>query len=275
MSWNTGVLLIIGAAGGIGEETAFAFAEAGISAIAFADLDEQKAGEVAEKSKSHATNDNYRTTVVAVDVTDPSSVQRMVDETIRVFGRIDYNVNAAGIDNDSYTHISDSSIEDFDKVMNVNAKGVLTCTRAVSKAMLAQGARYAKSRKGTRDVGKGCIVNLGSANSYAAIPGKVGYVASKHAMMGITKTAALDCASQGVRINAVCPTWVRTPMFEEECTKNPQLQEMIKALSPLGRAAEPEEIAGAVLFLCSSAASYVTGTGLVIDAGLTLTVHMT
>ncbi|KAL8786816.1 MAG: hypothetical protein Q9213_002553 [Squamulea squamosa] len=275
MSWNTGVVLITGAAGGIGEETAFAFAEAGISAIAFADLDEQRAGKVAEKSKSLATNGNYRTAVVAVDVTDPSSVQRMVDETIRVFGRIDYNVNAAGIDNDSHTQISDSTIEDFDKVMNVNAKGVLTCTRAVSKAMLAQDVRYAKSRKGTRDVGKGCIVNLGSANSYAAIPGKVAYVASKHAMMGITKTAALDCATQGVRINAVCPTWVRTPMFEEECTKNPQLQEMVKALSPLGRAAEPEEIAGAVLFLCSSAASYITGTGLVIDSGLTLTVHMT
>lgn len=85
------------AAGGIGEETAFAFAEAGVSAIAFADLDEQKAGKVAEKSKSLATNSDYRTIVLAVDVTDPTSVQRMVDETVRVFGRIDYNVNAAGV----------------------------------------------------------------------------------------------------------------------------------------------------------------------------------
>ena len=83
----------------------------------------------------------------------------------------------------------DSTIEDFDNVMNINAKGVLTCTRAVSKAMLAQDSRSVKTRSGTKDVGKGSIVNLGSANSYAAIPGKVAYVASKHAMMGITKTA--------------------------------------------------------------------------------------
>ncbi|KAI4226780.1 MAG: hypothetical protein L6R36_002920 [Xanthoria steineri] len=275
MSWNTGTVLITGAAGGIGEETAFAFAEAGVSAIAFADLDEQKAGKVAEKSKSLATNSDYRTIVLAVDVTDPTSVQRMVDETVRVFGRIDYNVNAAGIDNDSHTPIFDTTIEDFDKVMNINARGVLTCTRAVSKAMLAQDSRHTTTRSGTRDIGRGSIVNLGSANSYAAIPGKVAYVASKHAVMGITKASALDCATQGVRVNAVCPTWVRTPMFEEECTKNPQLQETVKALSPLGRAAEPDEIAGAVLFLCGPAASYVTGTGLVIDAGLTLTVHMT
>ncbi|KAL9630601.1 MAG: hypothetical protein Q9204_004637 [Flavoplaca sp. TL-2023a] len=275
MSLSTSIVLITGAAGGIGEETAFAFAEAGVSAIAFADIDEQKAAKVAETSKGLGTNKDYRTLVLSVDVTDPASVQHMVDETIRVFGRIDHNVNAAGIDNGPYTPISDSTIDNFDKVMNVNAKGILTCTRAVSKAMLAQESRTVKTRSGTRDVGKGSIVNLGSANSYAAIPGKVAYVASKHAMMGITKTAALDLASQGVRVNAVCPTWVRTPMFEEECSKNPQLQEIVKALSPLGRAAEPDEVAGVILFLCGPAASYVTGTGLVVDAGLTLTVHMT
>ncbi|KAL9004105.1 MAG: hypothetical protein Q9180_009862 [Flavoplaca navasiana] len=275
MSLSTSIVLITGAAGGIGEETAFAFAEAGVSAIAFADIDEQKAAQVAETSKGFATNKDYRTLVLPVDVTDPTSVQHMVDETSRVFGRIDHNVNAAGIDNDSHSPISDSTIEDFDRVMNINAKGILTCTRAVSKAMLAQESRTVKTRSGTRDIGKGSIVNLGSANSYAAIPGKVAYVASKHAMMGITKTAALDLTSQGVRVNAVCPTWVRTPMFEEECSKNPQLQEMVKTLSPLGRAAEPDEIAGLILFLCGPAASYVTGTGLVVDAGLTLTVHMT
>ncbi len=86
---------------------------------------------------------------------------------------------------------------------------------------------------------------------------------------------ALDCADKGVRVNAVCPTWVRTQMVEAECQKNPQLEGAIKALSPLGRAAEVEEVAGVIVFLCGSNASYVTGTGLVIDAGLTLTVHMT
>ena len=86
---------------------------------------------------------------------------------------------------------------------------------------------------------------------------------------------AVDCASKGVRVNAICPTWVRTPLFEEELRKHPTLEGAVKALSPLGRAAEVEEVAGAVLFLCGSNAAYVTGTGLVIDAGLTLTLHMT
>ena len=185
-------------------------------------------------------------------------------------------------------------MDDFDRVMGANAKGVMTCTRAVSKVMLGQESRQVTTRNGTRDIGRGSIVNLGSANSYAALPGKVAYVASKHAMMGITKTAgqfplgslinsieadkfrqALDCASKGVRVNAVCPTWVRTPMVEEECKKNPELAGAIKAMSPLGRAAELDEVVGVILFLCSPSASYVTGTGLVVDAGLTLTIHMT
>ncbi|KAL8752407.1 MAG: hypothetical protein Q9199_005767, partial [Rusavskia elegans] len=189
MCWTTGTVLITGvrrpipctrllsdreqAAGGIGEETAFTFAQGGIPAIAFADIDKQKAGKVAETSKSLATNSDYCTFVVAVDVTDPTSVQRMVDETV---------------DNDSYAPTYDSAVEDFDNVMNVNANGVLTFIRAVSKTMLAQDSRTAKSRSGTRDVGRGSIVNLGSANSYGAIPGKVIYVASKHATIGITKT---------------------------------------------------------------------------------------
>lgn len=135
----------------------------------------------------------------------------------------------------------------------------MTCTRAVSKVMLAQEPRSVKTRNGTRDIGRGSIVNIGSANSYAALPGKVAYMTSKHAMMGITKTAgessgrpiqvpyanrghlALDCASKGVRVNAVCPSWLRTPMVEAECKKNPNLDGAIKASSPLSRAAELEE----------------------------------
>ena len=105
---------------------------------------------------------------------------------------------AAKIDNDP---ISDSTIDDFDKVMNVNAKGILTCTRAISKAVLAQESSTVKTRSGTRDVGKGSIVDLGSANSYAAIPGKVAYVASKHAMMGITKTAGKPAEYSSNRSN--------------------------------------------------------------------------
>ncbi|KAL8949408.1 MAG: hypothetical protein Q9222_004477 [Ikaeria aurantiellina] len=262
------------AAGGIGEETVFAFAEAGVSAIAVADLNVSKAKEVAEKSKSLAANPDYRTVVIHVDVTNPESVQQMVDTTMKELGRIDYNVNAAGIDNDYYEPAYNSTVEEYDKVMDINAKGVLTCVRAVSKAMVSQEPRSVKTRSGTRDIGRGSIVNLASACSYAALPGKVAYVASKHAVMGITKTAALDCAAKGVRVNAVCPTWVRTPMYKEECSKNPQHEDLVKSLSPVGRAAEPDEVSGIVLALSAPFSSYVTGTGLLIDGGLTLTVHI-
>ncbi|KAL8729277.1 MAG: hypothetical protein Q9181_005056 [Wetmoreana brouardii] len=269
-----GTVLVTGAAGAIGEETVYAFAEAGAAAIACADIDLRKAEQVAERSKKFALSPEYHVIATAVDITDPSSVQRLVDLVVKEIGRIDHNVNAAGIDGDDHKAIYDSSIEEYDNLLNVNAKGVLTCTRAVSKVMLGQNTRSVQTRNGVRDIGRGSIINIGSANSYVAIPGKVAYVASKHAMMGITKTAALDCASHGVRVNALCPTWVRTPMVEEECRKNPGLEDVIKKLSPLARAAELDEITGAIIFLSSPGASYVTGTGLVIDAGLTLTVHM-
>lgn len=149
-------------------------------------------------------------------------------------------------------------------MLDVNAKGVLTCTRAISKIMVAQEPRSVKTRNETRDIGRGSMVNVGSANSYAAIPGKVAYVTSKHAVMGITKTAgkssgrvqcamliAWDCASMGVRVNAVCPSWVWIPMVEVECKKNPHLDGAIKALSSLGRPAEVEEVADVIVFLCS------------------------
>ena len=177
--------------------------------------------------------------------------------------------------------------------MNVNVKGILICNRAMSKAMAAQEPRTFKSRNGTRDIGRGSIVNVASANSYAGLPGKTAYVTSKHAVMGITKSAgtlpsfpvdsellddrfavAIDNTAHRVRVNAVCPSWVRTPMLEEEIRLNPSVPDAIKAACPFGRIAEPEEVADVIVFLCSPGASYVTGTGLIIDAGLTLTLHL-
>jgi len=158
--------------------------------------------------------------------------------------------------------------------MDVNAKGLMYCVKAEINAMLAQEPRTVISRSGTRDIGRGAIVNVASANGYAGIPGKMSYVASKHAVMGITKMAAIDHGAQGIRVNAVCPTWVRTPMQDEETRKNPAVQDMIKAVVPIKRMAEPEEVADIIVFLCGPQSTYVAGTGLIIDAGCTLTLHM-
>ena len=165
-------------------------------AIACADINEQKAKEVAKKSKSYAVHQDYRAVSFAVDIRSSSSVQQMIELVAKELGRIDHCVNAAGVS--SFTNVSpercslfalaqigdevhkaiyDSSMDEYENVLDINAKGVMTCTRAVTKFMLGQESRSITGRNGTRDIGRGSIVNLGSANSYAALPGKVAYVA--------------------------------------------------------------------------------------------------
>ncbi|KAL6721050.1 hypothetical protein ACLMJK_000150 [Lecanora helva] len=268
-----GVALITGAASGIGKETAFGFAEVGAAGVVFADIDGAGAAIAQGKSKTFATNPDYRSLAVHVDVTDPGSVQAMVDTTTRELGRIDYSVNSAGVGTDSVTPVSHASIEEFDKIININMRGTMLCTRAVSEAMSKQIPLSYEGRNGKKDLGRGSIVNLGSANSYIAVAGKMPYTAAKHAVIGITKSAALDNKAHHIRVNAVCPGWVSTTMMERDVQKTPQLPQIIQAIGPLGRMAEPEGIGDVIVFLCSPAASYVNGTGLIVDSGLTLQVH--
>ncbi|TGO29131.1 hypothetical protein BPAE_0018g00170 [Botrytis paeoniae] len=262
------------AGGGIGQQAIYSFAEAGARAIAIADINEENAQQAAETARKYATHPDFRTLIIGVDVADAESVQKMIDVTVKEFGLIDYAINWAGVDHLTNEPFAEASIEDFDKVMSVNTKGLMLCVRAEIKAMLAQETRKITSRSGERDIGREVILNVGSANSYAGLPAKMAYTVSKHAVMGLTKMAALDHAADGIRVNAVCPTWVRTPMVEEECRRNLTVMQMVEAIVPLKRMAEPEEIADVIVFLCSPSASYVTGTEIIIDAGVTLTVHM-
>ncbi|KAI9658416.1 MAG: hypothetical protein M1821_002549 [Bathelium mastoideum] len=269
-----GVALITGAGGGIGREAAFSLAEAGARVIIFADINEEAAKEAVELSKKHATHPQYQAINYTLDVTDPQSVQEMVDTIVKNFGRLDYAVNGAGVDNGTYASVADSVPEDYDNVMNVNSKGLMLCVRAEIKAMRSQEPRTHQSRSGTRDIGRGVIINVASANAFAGLPGKMAYTVSKHAVMGITKMAALDHAAEGIRVNAVCPTWVRTPLAEEECRRNPAVLGTVQAIVPNKRMAEPEEIADVIAFMCSPSASYVNGGSLLIDAAATLNVRV-
>ena len=183
-------------------------------------------------------------------------------------------------------------MENFDRIMNVNTKGMMLCVRAELAAMRKQSPKKYKSRNGTRDIGRGAIVNIASANSFTGLPGKMSYTVSKHACIGLTKmsgehvvaspnkastnrdNSGLDHAAEGIRCNAVCPTWVRTPLLDLEMEKNPEVQDMISAIVPLKRAAECEEVADTVAYLCSPAASYINGTSIIIDAGVTTTVRL-
>ncbi|CRG89952.1 hypothetical protein PISL3812_06992 [Talaromyces islandicus] len=245
-----GIALVVGSGRGIGQQCAFSLAEAGVKAVVFADMNEETAKASAEESKTYATH-KYSATTFKMNVVDEKSVQDMVDFTVKEFGRIDYCVNAAGVDNGVHAPLANIDIENYDRIMTINAKGMMLCVRAELQAMQKQSPKTFTSRNGTRDIGRGAIVNLASANSFAGLPGKGSYTISKHAIMGLTKMAGLDHSPEGIRCNAVCPTWVRTPLLDVELQKNPEVQGIINAMVPIKRAAECEEVAETVAFLCS------------------------
>ncbi|KAL8654372.1 MAG: hypothetical protein Q9210_001532 [Variospora velana] len=268
-----GVALITGAAAGIGKETAFAFAEAGARGLVLADLNQNDAVKVSEECKQFSKHPDFRAIAIKVDIVDEASVDAMVRSAMNAFGRIDYSVNSAGMGNVSGAMTPNVKVDVFDKTIETNVRGIMLCVRAVSKVMAGQEPLMHRGRRSIRDLGRGSIVNLGSVSSYCAAPGMMPYTASKHAVVGITKTAAIDNVKNRIRVNAVCPSWVDTPMVQASLERIPPLAGIIKAASPLGRAAEPEEVADYIVFLCSPSASYINGTGLIVDAGLTLTMH--
>ena len=150
----------------------------------------------------------------------------------------------------------------------------MLCMKHVIKAMSAQSPRGIETRSGVRSLGRGSIVNIASCKSYMVTPDNPAYIASKHAVLGLTKAAALDSAVQGLRINAVAPSWVRGPMMDQALDDAPEMKASIDAVVPIGRMAEPEEVGDVAVFLCTPSASYINGTAIVVDAGVTLSVHL-
>jgi NAD(P)-dependent dehydrogenase (short-subunit alcohol dehydrogenase family) len=243
------VALITGAGKGIGRSTALAFAYQKVKVI-LADWDEDAArgtGELVEEMGGEYL-------VLKVDVSKPDDVERMVQQTIEEFGQLDYACNNAGIGGES-NNTSDYSVEGWKKVMSVNLDGVFYSMKYELPHILKQ---------------KGAIVNM------ASILGKVGfasapaYSAAKHGVIGLTESAALEFSGQGVRINAICPAFIKTPMLETAgIVEGEEIYDQLKSMHPIGRLGSPEEIANAVVWLCSEAASFVTGTSLMVDGGYT------
>ncbi|MDB5746991.1 MAG: short chain dehydrogenase [Massilia sp.] len=243
------VVLVTGAAGGIGRAVALAFGRAGASVVV-ADVSVDGGHATAATIVQHGGKALF----VAANVTRAFEVESLVDKTVHHYGRLDCAVNCAGVQEDSL-RLADIDEAAFDRIMDVNVKGVWLSMKYQIRQMATSGG--------------GAIVNLSSAFGQVGAPAQSVYAASKHALAGLTKSAALDYARDGIRVNAVCPGAVRTPMLARAVGREPGFEKKLRAAHPMGRFAEPGEVADAVLWLCSGASSFVTGHELAVDGGFT------
>lgn len=242
------VVLITGGASGIGLAAAHAFALEGASVVV---ADIEGAGEAAEAIRAGGGN----ASAIRADVTGFAACQAMVAHAVETFGGLHVAVNNAGVPSDIGGEFEDFTIDNWNRLMAVNLTGVFLSMKAEAPALKAHGGS--------------AIVNTASVASVVAQPGMAAYVASKHGVAGLTKAAALDFIGHGIRVNAVCPGIIDTPMLAG-ATSDPDVVAAMEGAVPIGRMGRPEEVAEAILFLASDAASYMVGALLHADGGVTL-----
>ncbi|AAY91051.1 SDR family oxidoreductase [Pseudomonas protegens] len=249
MTFSGQVALVTGAANGIGRATAQAFAAQGLKVVV-ADLD--TAG--GEGTVALIREAGGEALFVPCNVTLEADVQSLMARTIEAYGRLDYAFNNAGIEIEK-GRLAEGSMDEFDAIMGVNVKGVWLCMKYQLPLLLAQGG--------------GAIVNTASVAGLGAAPKMSIYAASKHAVIGLTKSAAIEYAKKKIRVNAVCPAVIDTDMFRRAYEADPKKAEFAAAMHPVGRIGKVEEIASAVLYLCSDGAAFTTGHALAVDGGAT------
>jgi NAD(P)-dependent dehydrogenase (short-subunit alcohol dehydrogenase family) len=249
ISFENKVALVTGAASGLGFATARAFAESGAHVV-LADWNEKEVQAAAKEIASKGP----KTLGIRCDVSDDAQVEAMVKQTVATFGQLDAAYNNAGVQN-VLAETADSPRDDYDRVMAINLRGVWSCMKFELQQMRKQGS--------------GAIVNCSSLGGLIGGAQRGTYHAAKHGVIGLTKSAALEYATRGIRVNDVCPGMIQTPMTDKMIAEGQgeELNKMLKTFVPMGRMGKAEEIADAVLWLCSSAASYVTGQSISVDGG--------
>lgn len=250
------VALITGASSGIGRATALAFAREGAKLVVASRRIKE-----GEETAQLVRDAGGEALFVQTNVAKASEVQNLVEKTVQLYGSLDIAFNNAGVEGPITTLIEQTE-EDFDDIININLKGMYLSMKHEILQMLKQG--------------NGTIVNTSSISGLVGMPASAIYAASKHGVLGLTKSAALEYGEFGIRINAVSPAAIDTPMLHRFLKNNPFLgspeesQELFKKKHPLGRIGQPEEVAEAVVWLCSDGASFITGQSLAIDGGYTV-----
>ncbi|MCQ4271003.1 SDR family oxidoreductase [Pseudomonas kuykendallii] len=249
MTFSGQVALVTGGAAGIGRATALAFASEGLKVVV-SDLDAANGEATVEAIRAAGGEACF----LRCDVTREADVKALMEGVIGAYGRLDYAFNNAGIEIEK-GKLADGGEDEFDAIMAVNVKGVWLCMKHQIPLLLAQGG--------------GAIVNTASVAGLGAAPKMSIYAASKHAVIGLTKSAAIEYAKKKLRVNAVCPAVIDTDMFRRAYEADPRKAEYAAAMHPVGRIGLVEEIAAAVLYLCSDGAAFTTGHALAVDGGVT------
>ena len=250
ISYENKVALVTGASSGMGLATAQAFAEAG-AAVVLADVKD----EAVRKAAEQLVSEGHRALAIPCDVSNDAQVEAMVERTVAEFGRLDAAFNNAGV-MAKIAPTAESTLEEFDRVTHVNLRGVWSCMKHELRQMERQGS--------------GAIVNNASVGALTGNPGIGSYIASKHGVVGLTRTAALEYIKHGIRVNAVNPGLIDTQIARDVVSGDEHAYAEIAKNVPISRAGRPEEIASAVLWLCSPGASYVVGHDLTVDGGMTI-----